>query len=134
MNHLWVRSGCLPAILHRAAGPTARGNCWLCPKNDALFSLLGTIYGGDGRTTFGLPDMRGRIPIHAGSGPGQSPRRLGAKGGTEKETLTVNQLPAHNHIIEGSSGTATTSSPGGKVLAQIPHRRLVQHSGPIGRE
>ncbi|MEO1370355.1 MAG: tail fiber protein, partial [Acidobacteriota bacterium] len=55
-------------------------------QNDALFSLLGTIYGGDGRTTFGLPDLRGRIPIHAGSGPGLSPRRLGAKSGSENET------------------------------------------------
>lgn len=66
-------------------------------QNDALFSLLGTIYGGDGRTTFGLPDMRGRVPIHAGSGPGLSPRRLGAKAGAEKVTLTVNQLPSHKH-------------------------------------
>ncbi len=66
-------------------------------QNDALFSLFGTIYGGDGRTTFGLPDMRGRIPIHAGSGPGLSPRRLGSKGGAENITLSVNQLPSHNH-------------------------------------
>ena len=66
-------------------------------QSDALFSLLGTIYGGDGRTTFGLPDMRGRIPIHAGSGAGLSQRRLGARVGTEKETLTVNHLPAHSH-------------------------------------
>ena len=64
-------------------------------QNDALFSLLGTIYGGDGRTTFGLPDLRGRIPIHMGHGPGLSERRLGAKGGEEKVTLTVNQLPSH---------------------------------------
>ena len=66
-------------------------------QNDALFSLLGTIYGGDGRTTFGLPDLRGRLPMHAGSGPGLSPRRLGAKAGAENVTLTVNQLPNHNH-------------------------------------
>ena len=66
-------------------------------QNDALFSLLGTIYGGDGRTTFGLPDMRGRIPIHAGSGPGLSPRQIGAKSGVEKVTLNLNQLPNHNH-------------------------------------
>ena len=53
-------------------------------QNDALFSLFGTIYGGDGRTTFGLPDLRGRIPLHAGDGPGLSPRRLGSRGGAEK--------------------------------------------------
>ena len=69
-------------------------------QNDALFSLVGTIYGGDGNTTFGLPDLRGRIPIHAGAGPGLSERRLGAKGGAEKVTLTVNQIPSHNHQVK----------------------------------
>jgi microcystin-dependent protein len=86
-------------------------------QNDALFSLLGTIYGGDGRTTFGLPDLRGRIPIHAGTGPGLSPRRLGAKGGAEKVTLTVNQLPSHTHALKGSSTTANALNPGGALLA-----------------
>ena len=85
-------------------------------QNDALFSLLGTIYGGDGRTTFGLPDLRGRIPIHAGSGPGLSPRRLGAKAGTEAVTLTVNQLPSHSHRLSGSSSLANESRPEGNVL------------------
>ncbi len=81
-------------------------------QNDALFSLLGTIYGGDGRTTFGLPDLRGRIPIHAGTGPGLSPRRLGAKFGTEQETLTVSQLPGHTHTPWGASnGTPVNTSP-----------------------
>ena len=72
-------------------------------QNDALFSLLGTIYGGDGRTTFGLPDLRGRIPVHAGTGPGLSPRRLGAKAGAEKVTLTVNELPSHTHDLVASN-------------------------------
>lgn len=86
-------------------------------QNDALFSLLGTIYGGDGRTTFGLPDLRGRLPIHAGSGPGLSPRRLGAKGGAENVTLTVNQLPSHTHTFSGSTAPGTQSNPAGNVLA-----------------
>lgn len=86
-------------------------------QNDALFSLLGTIYGGDGRTTFGLPDLRGRIPIHAGSGPGLSPRRLGSKGGAENVTLTVNQLPSHTHAMQASADAATTPNPAGSVLA-----------------
>lgn len=86
-------------------------------QNDALFSLLGTIYGGDGRTTFGLPDMRGRIPIHAGSGPGLSPRRLGAKGGAEKVTLTVNQMPSHTHSWQATTAAAQNRSPGGNALA-----------------
>ena len=80
-------------------------------SNDALFSLLGTIYGGDGRTTFGLPDLRGRIPIHAGTGPGLSARALGAKAGGETETLTVPQLPAHHHIWQGYSGAAGSQTP-----------------------
>lgn len=86
-------------------------------QNDALFSLLGTIYGGDGRTTFGLPDLRGRIPIHPGTGPGLSPRRLGAKAGAEKVTLTVNQLPSHRHTWRASSAVAQNRSPGGNALA-----------------
>ncbi len=69
-------------------------------QNDALFSLLGTIYGGDGRTTFGLPDMRGRIPVHAGTGPGLTPRRLGEKSGSETHNLTNNQLPGHTHQVQ----------------------------------
>ena len=85
-------------------------------QNDALFSLLGTIYGGDGRTTFGLPDLRGRIPIHAGHGPGLSERRLGAKGGAEKVTLTVNQLPSHSHPAQASSGVAQNTAPMGAGL------------------
>ena len=85
-------------------------------QNDALFALLGTIYGGDGRTTFGLPDLRGRVPIHAGSGPGLSPRRLGSKAGTEKETLTVNQMPSHRHGVQTSTATGVSDNPQGNVF------------------
>jgi len=66
-------------------------------QNSALFSILGTTYGGDGRTTFALPDLRGRVPIHAGSGPGLSYRNLGAKEGQEEMSLTVSQIPSHTH-------------------------------------
>ncbi len=93
-------------------------------QNDALFSLLGTIYGGDGRTTFGLPDMRGRLPIHAGSGPGLSPRPLGAKAGSENETLTVNQLPSHSHNFNVSSDPGVESSAAGGYLAASPNVRM----------
>ncbi len=79
-------------------------------ENEALFSLLGTIYGGDGRTTFGLPDLRGRIPVHAGAGPGLSQRRLGSKFGFEQETLTVNQIPSHNHQIKASNSVGNSKS------------------------
>lgn len=86
-------------------------------QNDALFSLYGTIYGGDGRTTFGLPDLRGRVPIHAGTGPGLSPRRLGSKAGEEQVTLTVNQLPSHTHPFTGSTDNGLDSNPQGNFLA-----------------
>jgi microcystin-dependent protein len=84
-------------------------------QNDALFSLLGTIYGGDGRTTFGLPDMRGRIPLHAGHGPGLSERRLGSRGGAENVTLTVNQMPSHTHPMQANRASASSPSPQGRV-------------------
>jgi len=68
-------------------------------QNQALFSILGTTYGGDGRTTFALPDLRGRTAIHPGTGPGLSNRRLGERGGAETNTLTLPQLPTHTHTI-----------------------------------
>lgn len=87
-------------------------------QNDALFSLLGTIYGGDGRTTFGLPDLRGRTPIHYGSGPGLTPRQIGNSGGSERVALTTNQLPSHNHGgAVGADDSANATSPGGNTLA-----------------
>jgi len=86
-------------------------------QNDALFSLLGTIYGGDGRTTFGLPDMRGRIPLHEGTGPGLSARQLGSKSGGENVTLTTNQLANHSHDFFANTQPATAAAPQGKVVA-----------------
>ncbi len=85
-------------------------------QNDALFSLLGTVYGGDGRTTFGLPDMRGRIPLHEGQGPGLSNRRLGAKGGAESETITSNQMPSHTHNLNANTRQHNAVSPSNAVL------------------
>lgn len=99
-------------------------------QNDALFSLLGTIYGGDGRTTFGLPDLRGRIPVHAGSGPGLSTRRLGAKAGAERVTLTTNQLPSHSHTVQASSAHATSGNPAGRVVAKSGATNVYHDSAP----
>ena len=86
-------------------------------SNTALFSLLGTTYGGDGRTTFALPDLRGRAPIGMGHGPGLSMRPQGSKGGTENTTLNVTNIPAHNHstapaTVKASSEAATEQVPG----------------------
>ena len=87
-------------------------------QNTALFSLLGTIYGGDGRTTFGLPDLRSRVPMHAGTGPGLTPRQLGAKFGLETVTLNVTQLPAHTHAAQASSGSGNANSPIGRIWSK----------------
>ncbi|MDD9945570.1 MAG: tail fiber protein [Myxococcales bacterium] len=89
-------------------------------QNDALFSLLGTLYGGDGRTTFGLPDMRGRLPVHAGDGPGLQPINMGQKAGVEKVTLQVSQLPSHRHTMRASNDVADESTPSSAVVpAQV---------------
>jgi microcystin-dependent protein len=98
-------------------------------QNDALFSLLGTIYGGDGRTTFGLPDLRGRIPIHAGTGPGLSQRRLGAKTGQESTTLTVSQLPAHNHQVPATNSVGNKKDSGTHIAAGNVARVYANDSG-----
>ncbi|WP_196137518.1 phage tail protein [Aliikangiella sp. G2MR2-5] len=86
-------------------------------QNNALFALLGTTYGGDGRTTFALPDFQGRIPVHQGLGPGLTPRVIGQKFGSEKVTLNVNQIPNHNHAFVASLNDADSSNPASDVLA-----------------
>jgi len=87
-------------------------------QNTALFSLLGTTYGGDGRTTFGLPDLRGRVPVHPGNGPGLPPYQLGQKGGEAAVTLNTNQIPAHTHVPNCQSGEASSQSPVDAVWAK----------------
>ena len=82
----------------------------------ALFSILGTTYGGDGRTTFALPDLRGRVPMHPGNGPGLSNYRLGQKGGAESATITILNLPAHNHPIQASTAAANANEATGNVM------------------
>ena len=77
----------------------------------ALFSLLGTTYGGDGRTTFALPDLRGRAPLHQGTGPGLTPRSLGQRSGSEMETLNINQVPNHTHAIDFTEQRGDESKP-----------------------
>jgi microcystin-dependent protein len=93
-------------------------------QNDALFSLLGTIYGGDGRTTFGLPDLRGRLPVHAGSGPGLTPRNLGSSFGAENVTMTVPQMHAHEHDIVATTDFASDNDPAGNLPATAAGENL----------
>lgn len=83
-------------------------------QNTALFSLLGTTYGGNGQTTFALPNLQGRMPMHAGQGPGLSPRALGQSLGEVAHTLTVSELPAHTHELRGA-GSASTGTPSAGV-------------------
>ncbi len=83
-----------------------------------MFSLLGTIYGGDGRTTFGLPDLRGRLPIHHGTGPGVAPRQLGARDGSEQAQVNVGELPVHTHPMQVSSDVSNSANPGSNVTAR----------------
>jgi len=87
-------------------------------QNTALFSILGTTYGGNGQTTFALPDLRGRVVLGVGQGPGLSPYEEGQAGGTENVTLTTSQMPAHTHQLLGSSAAATTSTLQNNFLAQ----------------
>lgn len=84
-------------------------------SNTALFSLLGTTYGGDGRVTFALPNLQSRAPIHQGTGAGLSPRTMGEMGGEENVTLTISQIPAHGHTVACNNEGATTGRPGGAV-------------------
>lgn len=89
-------------------------------QNTALFALLGTTYGGNGQTTFGLPDLRGRVPIGAGQGPGLPNYELGQTSGNETVTLTANNMPAHNHQAVASVGVTsvspTSDEPAGAIL------------------
>ncbi len=85
-------------------------------QNQSLFAILGTTYGGDGRTSFALPDLRGRVAIHPGQGPGLTPRNPGESGGTETETL--DEIPSHTHTLEASTNAPASTDPMGRVLGQ----------------
>lgn len=87
-------------------------------QHQALFSIIGTTYGGDGRTTFALPDLRGRVPVHPGQGPGLSPRVPGQKFGEETVTLTKAQMPAHSHAVYGAFVPAENDNPWNTVLGE----------------
>lgn len=104
-------------------------------SNNALFSLVGTIYGGDGRTTFALPDLRGRAPVHVGSGPGLSPRAMGSRTGLETTVMTVAQMPAHSHTagIRTLSGQPNTNSPVGASFSNAAVNAYNNSATPTGR-
>jgi len=95
-------------------------------ENETLFQLIGTTYGGDGQSTFGLPDLRGRLPIHQGNG-----FILAETGGAEEITLTVNQVPAHSHPLLASTQGAAERNPQGKVLAQALSQIYIQDTASV---
>lgn len=86
-------------------------------QNQALFSLLGTTFGGDGQVNFALPDYRGRIPIHVGSG-----HTLGERGGEQSHTLSISEIPTHVHFAQASTNTASSQDGAGNVLGVVPGR------------
>jgi microcystin-dependent protein len=93
------------------------GSILAIAQNEVLFQLIGTTYGGDGQTSFALPDLRGRAPLHQGTGPGLSTRVIGEQGGSETVTVTTSQMPQHTHTLKASSGLSTGAAGAGGVLA-----------------
>jgi microcystin-dependent protein len=96
-----------------------QGQLMAISQNDALFTLIGTTYGGDGQETFGIPDLQGRAPVHMGQGPGISQNyQIGEKAGVESVTLTTNQIPIHNHAVVTSTALANSADPTNQIYAQ----------------
>lgn len=114
------------------------GQLLSCDQHDALFSLLSTMYGGNGRTNFGLPDLRGRTPVHRGvSKMFKTSYYQGMKAGLERVPLSADHVPAHNHTLHGAEVNATTNEPSGKALAQAaiysaPSQTLNMNAGSMG--
>lgn len=118
----------------RMFGGTFAPNGWMfcdgsllpISENDVLFILIGTTYGGDGQETFALPDLRGRVPLHQGQGPGLTQRQLGEKSGTESVTLIGSQIPTHNHTPTCSSNAGNSAAPGNNVWAANSNTAALQ--------
>ena len=135
----YIASVCITAATFCPRGyAAAEGQLLSISRNTALFSLIGTTYGGDGRTTFGLPDLRGRSPVHAGRGPGLSTIGQGQKGGRETVTQSVAQMASHSHAataaanLRGKGGGGNTGNSAdltGRVLAGKNNSKIYG-SGP----
>jgi microcystin-dependent protein len=99
-------------------------------EHDVLFTLMGTTYGGDGVTTFALPDLRGRVPIHNGQGPGLSPYILGQRSGAEEINLNLNQIASHDHLPQCTTEPGNSAGPGGAIWASTSGDNLYAASAP----
>ena len=97
-------------------------------QNTALFSLLGTVYGGNGKSNFALPDLQGRAPMHPGQGPGLSLHDLGETGGSETVTLLESEMPAHTHALRGNNTLGDTPIPAGHTLARFGTLNVYQQT------
>lgn len=101
-------------------------------QHNALFSVIGTTYGGDGHTTFQLPDLRGRVAVHPGHGPGLTPRQIGEKAGAETVSMTVNNLPPHNHEMHVVNGDAKSATATGNLLGNA-QAQVYSSAAPSGQ-
>jgi len=99
-------------------------------ENEALFQLIGTTYGGDGQETFNLPDLRGRLPLHQGQGPGLSNYVIGEALGVESVTLTTQQIPVHNHAFTASTAGGNSNTPQNNIPAAPPVAKLYRTGAP----
>jgi microcystin-dependent protein len=107
---------------------TCDGQILPISQNTALFSLLGTYYGGNGQSNFALPNFQGNVPIHQGYGPGLTPRTVGETGGSQNVTLLPSELPAHSHAFQAIQGAATSTVAAGHLLAV--NRDLQAYASP----
>ncbi len=118
MSEPFIGEICLFPYTYAPSGwAFCEGQIMQIAQNQALYSLLGTYYGGNGTTTFALPDLRGRVPVGCGQGPNLSNYSLAQQGGNENVTLTSNQIPPHSHLVAANTGDATDSSPANGVPA-----------------
>jgi microcystin-dependent protein len=101
-------------------------------ENEILFQLIGTTYGGDGQSTFRVPDLRGRVPVHQGAGSGLSTRTMGENGGVEEVTLTQQQIPIHTHPLIGTETISNDATPASNVPAQTSTFDFYQSTGGGG--
>src|SRR5579859_1593935 len=99
-------------------------------QNDTLFNLIGTTYGGDGQSTFGIPDLQGRIPLHMGTSTTGTSYQIGQAAGVEQVTLTQQQIPQHNHLLSASQDGGTTGAPAGMMLATNTQVKLYSQFPP----
>ena len=99
-------------------------------ENETLFQLIGTTYGGDGESIFNLPNLAGRIPIHNGQGPGLQSYQIGESGGVESVTLTLQQIPSHNHAWLASKGQGGSNTPKDNIAATPPVAKLYRFTAP----